>query len=447
MSAATSRHDSERFVVERHLHLGLRVAVGKAYTAHDLRIRCEGDSAKLRRLADFLADPTMLRPMAPECTTPEEATQQLHESHPAPPRSTPRETQLHEGHPVPRLNAELTTFVINLKRRPDRREHITKVCQALGVSPTFVDAVDGRELAQRPGSKFEAVDGKGHDVSSHAGKVRGFKGVIPRVFEASWHEDGVVCTQRLRIAEHRMAATRFTRPGHELWGAVGCNRSHQLVLRRMLETPSLRWALVLEDDATLTNMPGCDVRASFARGMDRIATGFPRWGLVYLGGCISTGDLSARNFKPLDVGVAVDKKVYQTHAFLIRRDIAAEVYKRLQDGLAADAALVSWSRSVRKRCFLFMPCLLSQPGGRGRMKDSDIFVEGEQFKQEAAKKRGGNYFFRPKVTNNKQLAEDSAKMCLPISERVLPRHRGLSWKHKSLARKFCARLSQKMFLN
>ena len=150
MSTITGRDDSESFVLGRAQHLGFRILVGKVYTARDLRARCKGGSAELRRLDNFLADPTMLRPLAPPC-------------------ATPRETPLHESYPVPRLNAELTTCVINLARRPDRSAHVTKVCKAFGVNPTLVDAVDGRELASRPGSTFKAVDSKGHVVSSHAG--------------------------------------------------------------------------------------------------------------------------------------------------------------------------------------------------------------------------------------------------------------------------------------
>ena len=57
-----------------------------------------------------------------------------------------------------------------------------------------------------------------------------------------------------------MEATKCTTTGHDLLGAIGFTFSHQVVLRHMLDNPCMIWALVLEDDATLTNMPGLDTR-------------------------------------------------------------------------------------------------------------------------------------------------------------------------------------------
>ena len=65
----------------------------------------------------------------------------------------------------------------------------------------------------------------------------------------------------------------------------------------------------------------------------------------------------------------------------------------LQEGKAADAALVSWTRRFPERSFLFHPRkILLQPGGAERWKDSDIFVEGAEFRkksEEEAIKSGG----------------------------------------------------------
>ena len=253
-----SPSDSAEFVVERMLHLGLRVVVGQIYTAGDLRRRINGDITKLQRLEAFFVDPTMLRPVVLPCLVP-----------------VPQSIDHREHDSIPCLNGRLATFVINLTRRPDRKKHIMNVCQALGVYPRFIEAVDGRELAERQGSTFQSVDRKSDMLSNHKSNVRGFKGIVSRTYEALWQERGIVCKQRIRIAEHRVFPTDFTSLGHELWGAVGCSRSHQIVLRCMLETPNMQWALVLEDDATLMNMPGCDARTLFARGMNSIASCFP----------------------------------------------------------------------------------------------------------------------------------------------------------------------------
>lgn len=110
-----------RFKVLRYLHMGLGVKVGQTYAESDLRRRCKGDGKKLRRLQELVCDPTMLA-----CVSGTNCVRDL-------------------TGPVfldrPQLGPGMRTYVINLKRRPDRRGHIERVCKALALEPEFIDAV------------------------------------------------------------------------------------------------------------------------------------------------------------------------------------------------------------------------------------------------------------------------------------------------------------------
>merc|ERR1712129_160699 len=292
----------------------------------------------------------------------------------------------------------------NLQRRADRRLHIGKVCKALDLAPIFVDATDGVAIAAQGGCidtvrKFQSTRSlvKGNNNISHS-----------CIYRASWHEEGQWREQLMRMALHRLRSTRLTSWGHELWGAVGCSLSHQEVLRRFLADKTSEWCLILEDDASI-DMPGLDARLLFSKGMQAIQHCCPNWGLVYLGGSLASFDFGTRNRQvdhddQLDNILVRGKLMYQTHAYLIRKQTAVFVLDKLEHGLAADAALVSWTRTAPDRCFAFRPRqILFQPGGASRWKDSDIFVEGAKFKRKAnkaAKRKGKEYSFAPKFKND-----------------------------------------------
>lgn len=334
--------------------------------------------------------------------------------------SPSEDAEIHEG--CPRLGSTLKTFVINLARRPDRRSHIEEVCQTLELDYEIVDAVDGKALAALPGSSFEPLQKRRHgplakrrkeveplatDVSSPSQPskgcpVRGMRGLKSQMYCAHWHDDaGKPQTQLLNMAQHRTQSSSLTQSGHELWGAVGCSLSHQAVLKSLIASPALRWALILEDDACFKQgREASKVREVFDEAMQLVAEWHPNWGVIYLGGAISTFARADSNTQlgQLQKGLRSAKGVYQTHAFMIRSDVAPEILELLKKGYAADAAYVCWSRkkSNELRTFLFQPQLLVQPRGTGRWKDSDIFVEGEFFKQEAAKLHDSEYRFNPK---------------------------------------------------
>jgi len=300
------------------------------------------------------------------------------------------------------LGSGLRTFYINLLRRPDRRTHIERVCKALGLKPARIDAVDGRELASQRGSKFERVKGK---ARAKGPQKRFGQAVGSSTYKAHWSQNKKRHTQFMAMATHRLGATKLTKKGHELWGAVGCSLSHQAVLRRIIRDKTLDCALVLEDDATI-DMPGCDAQRVFEQGMRSICEECPDWGLIYLGGSLSTfTDPKTGSHKStispsdrLSDLIVKGKQMYQTHAYLIRRNICQDILTRLKAGFAADAALVSWTRQNERRCFNFHPRnILLQPATR--YKDSDIFVEGEDFKSKSARSSGEDYAFAPRMRN------------------------------------------------
>jgi hypothetical protein len=163
--------------------------------------------------------------------------------------------------------------------------------------------------------------------------------------------------------------------------------------------PELKWALILEDDACLK--PGataCMAREAFDDGMRILSEKHPEWGVVYLGGVLSTFSKHKLDVQPVHGGLRAASQVYQTHAFLVKSELAPEILDLLSKGYAVDAAYVSWSRRKcnAMRTFLFEPQLLVQPGGAGRWKDSDIFIDGEFFKQESSRLRKCDYKFTAK---------------------------------------------------
>mmetsp|Transcript_19393 Transcript_19393/g.45106 ORF Transcript_19393/g.45106 Transcript_19393/m.45106 type:complete len:660 (-) Transcript_19393:83-2062(-) len=305
---------------------------------------------------------------------------------------------------LPELGPNLRTFVVNLKRRADRRRHIEDVCSQLGLQPEVVDAVDGLALAAGRGASYECIgsaSGKAGSKSTSARKTQptavkkpqGFKGLENNVYALKYRDqDGKQCRHLLRMAAHRLMETEYTRAGHELWGALGCSLSHQKIMERIL-TESIEFALILEDDASLP-VDAENIKKAYSAGRDYISKERQQWNLIYLGGHISTTIKATEKTQwRISPELLQCKCIYQTHAYIIHRRIIPDVLRRMRQGMAADAALVSWSRDTERLkrteyldgdVLMFSPPLLLQPGGPARRKDSDIFVEGEAFKAQKA---------------------------------------------------------------
>jgi len=381
------------------------------------------------------------------------------------PRETRREegekeeTHIHEKEmpkrqpKIPELGPNLKTFVINLKRRPDRRESIEALCKELKLNYEIVEACDGRALSQQPDARFEIVRasrssrsssaspsssarnvdkvkkvkkvaakkvvaskmnrtqrakvaahlaknpkaemGKPKPAESSKGKPMGFSNLTLRRFRAHFQWNGR-SSQLIRMAMHRVQSSDKTQKGHELWGAIGCNISHQIVLQRILDDPKLEYALILEDDC-IKGKDTEEIRRTFNDNIRRIDE-VSKWQLIYLGGSICTKyRKKEQQGWRINDDVMRAQGVYLTHAYVIKREIIPEIMQNLQEGFAADAAFVSWLRKEWGRgntdcCFLFEPQLLTQPGNETRWKDSDIFAEGAYFR-EAFEEKGEQYSF------------------------------------------------------
>merc|ERR1719491_1021080 len=57
------------FKVIKYLHLGLGLKIGQCYKASYLRTLCRGSRSKVKKLEEFMKDPTYLRPGGRVCVT------------------------------------------------------------------------------------------------------------------------------------------------------------------------------------------------------------------------------------------------------------------------------------------------------------------------------------------------------------------------------------------
>eukprot|EP00435_Cladocopium_sp_Y103_P039989 s1756_g10.t2 len=384
----------------------------------------------------------------------------VHEDQTKAPRDRKRNAEK-QTESIPELR-NLKTFVINLKRREDRRKNIEDLCQKLQLDYEIVEACDGREVRKSPGAKFE-IQKKQHSEarrvrssraaprqsagSSPASKAgsssaskrkvkkakkevtakkaaalqltrtqraqaakkiaarvnprekpkgddapRGFSNLQQRTWLTKFKWKGESREQLMNMAMHRVKSSDQAEKGHELWGAV--------VLNKILEDPTLQYALILEDDCVLATSSPEQLTRTFNHSVREIAESYPDWQLIYLGGSVCT-KVKKKDQEEWKINEHVMRAcaVYLTHAFVIKRDLIPEILKNLREGFAADAAFVSWSKKAWKRknydqCFLFEPQLLKQPGEANRWKDSDIFAEGVHFKHAfEAETKGEEYSF------------------------------------------------------
>lgn len=410
------------------------------------------------------------------CRAVDGTTLRVKEIHLVPEEGDKEETHIHAKEmpkrqpKIPELGPNLKTFVINLKRRPDRRDSIEALCKELKVNYEIVEACDGRALSRQPNARFEIVRtarssrsssasppssgsrpqqtpevasssskrkvdkvkkvkkvkakkvaaskmtrtqraqvaahlaknpkaeslGKPKPAESSKGKPVGFSNLTLRRFRAHFQWNGRPSSQLIRMAMHRVQSSDKTQKGHELWGAIGCNISHQIVLQKILDDPKLEYALILEDDCIKGKEPE-DIRRIF-NGNIRLIDEVYDWQLIYLGGSICTKyRKKEQQAWRINDHVMRAQGVYLTHAYLIKREIIPEIMKNLEEGFAADAAFVRWLRKEwgsgsKNCCFFFEPQLLTQPGNDTRWKDSDIFAEGAYFR-EAFEEKGEEYSF------------------------------------------------------
>ncbi|CAJ1349956.1 unnamed protein product [Effrenium voratum] len=123
-------------------------------------------------------------------------------------------------------DSEWCAVYINLARRPDRREELLN---KLELSPQLlqhirrIEAVDGRDLTLRDEALSQVVDEQALDRARHA-RRRGAYTIV--------HSGG-----RLLHFDN-----------HLTLGGIACAMSHRLALQAVVQHPTAKWGIILEDD-------------------------------------------------------------------------------------------------------------------------------------------------------------------------------------------------------
>jgi len=251
----------------------------------------------------------------------------------------------------------MRAFAINLERRHDRREKVEKLAQELELDFTLVTAMDGRDMSSRQGSQSEMRANKS------------------ATFDMQWPSDpdGTVNRAQVKLDPRR--------PELDRWTVLGCLLSHQNVLRA-IQAENLDHALVLEDDGALT-LEASELQQRFADAADIIVERCPDWQIIFLGGVLGFTPAGFGGEKALRIPgtqhLVSAKSTYQAHAYIVRRTVVDKICAKLEQGFAADAALVSMIHAENKErdvntatSFRFAPALISQ--GHARTRDSDIIT-------------------------------------------------------------------------
>merc|ERR1719247_2879995 len=298
---------------------------------------------------------------------------------------------------VPPLHG-LRTFVLNLRRREDRRNYVESVCRALGLNYEIVEALDGIALQAREGAKAEHLQGCEFRMSWPCDSSQDPPwaiGVTQSTTEGALTWDGNIASTRVRIHPERAPEER--------WGVVACLLGHVEILDR-IKREGHQCALVLEDDCRPTQVESmemtkrrchgweaeapdslvwAEICKRYEEGAHWISSQAPMsWHLLFLGGVLgfsskaSGGEEALRQEIP---GSAYPRllvranRTYQAHAYLIHENAIASVRERLCAGFAADAALAATiARWKGDGCWRFSPSLLRQRPGQGALRDSDI---------------------------------------------------------------------------
>ena len=241
----------------------------------------------------------------------------------------------------------LATFVLNLKRREDRKENMVRFCQQAGLKTvTFVEAVDGSELLRKKHGRVELLRPK------------------IRLHKMTW-----TGPDKLRVSQlQRLPPKKDARKGFNLWSFLGCNLSHALAWDMVMKQGH-GMALIMEDDCHFVGDAkkfGSQLRA----GIQGLQAHYPNWCLCYLGG-FPLNRPGKPGVKPCVVpGLSKASCVYQAHAYLIRPDakfLESLKAKMTGKGLSSANAMVSWTQSAegRGRAFFFDQPQLVQQGNLG----------------------------------------------------------------------------------
>lgn len=133
-------------------------------------------------------------------------------------------------------------YVINLRRRPDRREYQERQLREAGLlrKATFIDAVDGRELSDKYMRHHGLAAMPNWPLDARN------KSFVASLQQAAMERSGPLAARELED----MAIRHWRRPVTR--SEVGCTLSHLSVWERICEQGGTEPALVFEDDAQIT---------------------------------------------------------------------------------------------------------------------------------------------------------------------------------------------------
>ena len=213
------------------------------------------------------------------------------------------------------------TFVINLKRRGDKRDLAVQECaqKKLCASPTIFQGVDGEALSRKQGKSK----------------------LVGNNLELSWKAPGNR-GRRVRIVRNRV------NKGTE-WGTLGCAMSHEKLLKQVSDRDR---TLILEDDIKLCDDAGQCLKFH----LDYLDDVHPNWQLLMLGG--SLRDKWAKVTRNAKVSprrvpqLRYCEYAYLSHGYVIRKAAIPTVLKFLAEGSPSDSALMRLQTKSPKQCFI-----------------------------------------------------------------------------------------------
>jgi hypothetical protein len=241
----------------------------------------------------------------------------------------------------------------------------------------------------------------------------------------------------------------------EQWNVLGCLLSHREVLRRV-QAEGLDHALVLEDDCVLLKDSEV-VQRTFAQEAAFITRESPDWQIIYLGGVLGFTPAGSGGQNALKITgterLIRARHTYQAHAYIVRRTVIDQICARLDQGFAADAALVSVMRQEDDarptKYFRFIPSLLQQGISKNRKhgeRDSDVLSVPARRKSKAERAKQFALEMSPASPSHRKLKisqpASAAAVCqvckfdYDLVERESKRSRSVIWPNLKCEKKW-----------
>lgn len=145
-------------------------------------------------------------------------------------------------------------------------------------------------------------------------------------------------------------------------GEVGCLKSHEMILRDIIEQKYKR-VLVLEDDVEFVP----NVQNRFSDVVDMIPE---RWDMLYLGGS------HLNEPKPINHAVARISRTYTTSSYGITLELAQEIISRFDNVQPHQVDVLYSHLHPTKQCYSFVPSLAWQRAGHSDIHNIHVDYTG-----------------------------------------------------------------------